>query len=655
MSSIEKMMFADIAGVDTELDAVLGIISSCGCFHMENAAAVRSGSSRSSGKRENPYTSTVKMLSEISVMTGVKLEKADCSDIHDSDADALRDEIRSIRNHVQKLSAEVRKAEEQLNSRSRALEQVLHLSGGEGTGSLNVDFQQIFACTHIKVRFGRIPVDSYEKLPYYDDKNFYFLCYGKEKEYCYGFIFAPVANIEEIDQIFESLYFERIHLPDFVHGNASEAVVELKDDIVKDREKVEQNRKALSDYIEEKRPQLCRYFTKFKTMHDTFELRENVMFINDKFYIVGFVPQSEEERFRKYFEGLKTVSLLMKPCTESGDIETPVKLKNNRFSEPFSMFVDLYGLPAYNDTNPTMFVALTYTLLFGIMFGDLGQGFLLLILGIVLWKWKKMTLGRIMKRLGVSSMIFGTLYGSVFGFEELLDPVYESIFESMGVKPFLPLKAIENLEFVLYAAIGIGVVIILISILINIVMGIKDKNYFRALFSNNGVAGLVFYVSLLLLLLGPMVGLATGGPVYVICLIVLPLVIMFLAEPLGELCRGKGFHIHGSVGDFIASSFFECFEYLLGFATNTLSFVRVGGFVLSHAGMMLVVFSLAEMAGTMSPVVIIIGNLFVMCLEGLLVGIQVLRLEFYEMFSRYYTGGGKAFKPVSVNYDEIIE
>lgn len=650
MASIEKMMFVDIAGLETELDRVLEIISCCGCFHMENAALSHGGGAKSIAKRENPYTATVKMLSEIAVMSGIKLEKTDCSDILDSETEKYRQDIRSIRNRVQKLKADVKKSEENLNSHSRALEQVLHLNGDGGIGSLQVDFEQIFACTHIKVRFGRLPVDSYEKLPYYDDKNFYYLVYGKDAGYYYGFCFTPVSELEETEQIFDSLYFERIHLPDFVHGNAEGAVKNLHESIEKDKDSLETKKKALSDYIEEKRRLLCKLFTKFKAMHDTFDLREKVMMIRDKFYIIGFVPQRDEERFKKYFEDLETVSLIMKPCSESGDIETPVKLRNNKFSEPFSMFVDLYGLPGYNDINPTNFVAITYTLLFGIMFGDLGQGFLVILLGIVLWKWKKMTLGRIMQRLGVSSMIFGTLYGSIFGYEELLDPVYES----MGIT-FLPFKAIHSINTVLYAAIGIGIGIIIISVIINIIMGIKEKNYTRAIFSNNGIAGLVFYCSLLMLLLGPMIGISTGGPVYIICLIVLPLVIMFLREPLGELCHGKGFHIHESLSDFIAANFFECFEFLLGYATNTLSFVRVGGFVLSHAGMMSVVLSLAEMSGTLSPVVMVLGNLFVMALEGLLVGIQVLRLEFYEMFSRYYSGGGKAFKPVSVNYDEIIE
>ena len=500
------------------------------------------------------------------------------------------------------------------------------------------------------MRFGRLPTDSYDKLSYYEDKNFYFLAYGRDKEYVYGFCFAPLSEAEEIDSILESLYFDRIRLPDFVHGSADDAAKALEKNVDEDKNDVESRKMDLADYVEQQRDTLNKYFTKLKKLHDTFELREKVMMIRDKFYIVGFVPEKDSERFKKYFDDLKTVSLVMKPCDENGEIETPVKLKNNKFAEPFSMFVDLYGLPAYNDINPTNFVAITYTLLFGIMFGDLGQGLVILLLGILLWKWKKMTLGRIMERLGVSSMIFGTLYGSVFGYEELLDPMYESL----GIS-FLPFKAIHSINNVLYGAIGIGILIIIISVIVNMIMGFKEKNYTRALFSNNGLAGLVFYCSLLMLLLGGMLGLNVGGPVYVVCLIVLPLIVMFLREPLGDLLKGRGFHIHESVGDFIAANFFECFEFLLGYATNTLSFVRVGGFVLSHAGMMSVVLALANMSGGFSPLVMILGNLFVIALEGLLVGIQVLRLEFYEMFSRYYTGGGKAFKPVTVNYDEIIE
>jgi V/A-type H+-transporting ATPase subunit I len=104
-------------------------------------------------------------------------------------------------------------------------------------------------------------------------------------------------------------------------------------------------------------------------------------------------------------------------------------------------------------------------------------------------------------------------------------------------------------------------------------------------------------------------------------------------------------------GNFFTVTFFEMFEVLLSFISNTVSFLRVGGFVLVHAGMMSVVFTLAQMINSgASVLVIIVGNVLVMGIEGLIVGIQVLRLEFYEMFSRFYGTSGDLFEPVRMTY-----
>ena len=111
---------------------------------------------------------------------------------------------------------------------------------------------------------------------------------------------------------------------------------------------------------------------------------------------------------------------------------------------------------------------------------------------------------------------------------------------------------------------------------------------------------------------------------------------MFLKEPLIRKLEEHGDMFPNGFGAFFVEGFFELFEVVLSFITNTMSFLRVGGFVLSHAGMMLVVYTLAEMVGGFGEIIVLIlGNVFVMCLEGLIVGIQVLRLEFYEMFSRF--------------------
>ena len=101
-----------------------------------------------------------------------------------------------------------------------------------------------------------------------------------------------------------------------------------------------------------------------------------------------------------------------------------------------------------------------------------------------------------------------------------------------------------------------------------------------------------------------------------------------------------------SAGMFLIQGFFELFETLLSYFSNTLSFVRIGAFAVSHAAIMEVVLILAGAEnGSPNWVVIVLGNLFVCGFEGLIVGIQVLRLEYYEMFSRFYKGSGRAFDP----------
>jgi V/A-type H+-transporting ATPase subunit I len=128
--------------------------------------------------------------------------------------------------------------------------------------------------------------------------------------------------------------------------------------------------------------------------------------------------------------------------------------------------------------------------------------------------------------------------------------------------------------------------------------------------------------------------------------VVIPLLVMFLKEAIERKIHHQEMFPDG-FGGFFTEAFFELFEIILSYITNTMSYMRVAGFVLSHAGMMLVVYNLMDMAGAGGPVVFVLGNIFVMALEGLIVGIQVLRLEFYEMFSRYYTGDGIAFKQLN--------
>ena len=175
----------------------------------------------------------------------------------------------------------------------------------------------------------------------------------------------------------------------------------------------------------------------------------------------------------------------------------------------------------------------------------------------------------------------------------------------------------------------------------------KKKNIGEAILSQNGLCGVTFYVAGIGAALGMLTGQHFVNIFYILILIVLPLILMFLKEPLIRKLEEHGEMFPNGFGAFFVEGFFELFEVVLSFITNTMSFLRVGGFVLSHAGMMLVVYTLAEMVGGFGEIIVLIlGNVFVMCLEGLIVGIQVLRLEFYEMFSRYYEGNGIPFKTI---------
>ena len=642
--SIEKMEFVNISGHTKDLNAALVKLSECGCFHIESASKVaKKKSGYTTLKEDNPYTPLLRTLNEISARSGISFKSMDFSDVENDSLASLEKYLSDVSNTLDEYKAAERQAREQLSIHEQAMYQVDHLQG------ITADFQQIFNCEYIKIRLGRLPADSFAKLPYYDDKPFFFIHFTQEQEYYWGMYLAPAAYIEEVEEIFEELYFERTRIPDFVHGDAETASSELHQMVEEDKKEIESCVKQLNEFMLLKTEKLCKIFSRLKTQHDNFDLRNKAVIVNDKFCIVGFVPRKDSERFAEMLSDIESIEVTMQHADVNGKLPPPIKLKDNRFSKPFSLFVEMYGLPSYNGINPTNFVAITYMLLFGIMFGDFGQGVVLAIFGALMGKFKKWAMGPIISRVGISAAIFGLLFGSVFGYEELLDPVYEKL----GIS-FLPIKVMENVAPILVATIAFGVLLIMISILINIVSGIKNKDYENALFSNNGIAGLVFFGSILGGLVGTLLGTKVFSVPYVLLLIVLPLILMFMREPLACMVKGKKYKMEGGVVDFIAANFFEVFEFLLSYVSNSLSFVRVGGFAISHASMMLVVMALAKgMSGAASPFMVVFGNVFVMGIEALLVCIQAMRLEFYELFGRFYDDGGLEYKPKVVDYDTM--
>jgi V/A-type H+-transporting ATPase subunit I len=305
----------------------------------------------------------------------------------------------------------------------------------------------------------------------------------------------------------------------------------------------------------------------------------------------------------------------------------------------------MYGLPSYNEIDPTALLSISYILMFGIMFGDAGHGLILFIGGLLFYKLKKMDLGAIVASAGLSAIVFGFMYGEMFGSHAFLER-YEF------TKRLIVIEPMRDINTILIATIALGAIIILISMLVNIINAVKSRNWGRFLFDQNGLSGMVLYISALALIVRMLLNLGELPSWFTWVLIILPLALIFLKEPLTHLLQRKKDWMPKNKGEFFLESFFELFEIILSYATNTISFVRLGAFALGHASMMSVVFILAGMtSGAGTVIAHVAGNVLVICLEGLIVGIQALRLEFYEMFSRYYTGDGREFK--SIKYSNL--
>ncbi|WP_312642953.1 V-type ATPase 116kDa subunit family protein [Hydrogenoanaerobacterium sp.] len=640
--SIEKMTLVQITGHVDALDEVLRKCSDLGRFHPEQPAQL---SDKVGGftqmTEENPYKVRLNRIIDIGLSAGIPL-KYDASVNKRIATDAVDHFLNSFHEELAVLSERKRALTATIEQGQNALVQLRHLA------TLDVSLDDLFACEFLKIRFGRIPIDSYKKLAYYKDRLFFFMSLSEGSTYNWGMYITTLGHEAEVDDIFSSLYFERIRIPE-VHATPGVAKQMFEETLAKDKAELEQVNNHLVELVKENQEKFLDIYSTIRFLNESFDLRRYVSAYKNQFHLTGFLPVRDEKSFAASIETIAHAHVEFKPHDSDKRLVTPTKLRNCRLFQPFEMFVDMYGTPSYNEIDPTPFVGITYTLLFGIMFGDVGQGLVIALLGALLWKFKKMSLGRVMTRIGISAACFGMVYGSVFGMEHLLDPFYTNVL-GLHEKPVEVMNPLTINNLLLFA-IGLGILLIIISMATNIIIGLKNKDFEKAIFSNNGVAGMVFYVSILIGVLS----MFTGGeslftPAYILAFIVAPILVIFLKHPLGKLAKGnKHIKPEDGIGSFILEGVFELFEVALSFVTNTMSFLRVGGFIISHAGMMAVVITLTEMmTGSGSIVTMIIGNAFVMALEGFIVGIQALRLEFYEMFSRYFEGQGKPFRPIVI-------
>ncbi len=369
--------------------------------------------------------------------------------------------------------------------------------------------------------------------------------------------------------------------------------------------------------------------------------------VSKLYCISGWTPEEKLPELRALIEQSTEGSGVMEviPAEQDASVqagleEVPVKLRGGPLAKAFQMLVCNFGIPDYHEIDPTLFVGLTFTLFFGYMFGDVGQGLVLFLAGLWMRFGKKSTqflrdASPLLMVCGISAVCFGFAYGSVFGSENLLPHLWLNPLQERGITE------------VLMTAVGIGIVVSSVAILINIVNHFLARRYFEGVFDRFGLLGLLFYwLALGVGLTSVKTGrLATSG----IVVIGIPLLLLALRGPLARLLHRD--EEHGGLLNLILGCLLDLMETITGYMSGTVSFVRIGAFAISHAALCLAIYSIVRMlkslpGGSLYSLLIIIGgNLLVIGFEGMVAMIQGLRLEYYELFGKFYHGTGVAYKP----------
>lgn len=629
---IEKMKFLTITGPKDDIDRVMNQYLEKYEFHMENAMTeLNSVHSLKPFVEINPYKETLGMAESLldKLLPGIIPSGKSFSL---KDADAVISQADASIQHLMKQTKALNLKMDELEKKLDAIEPFR---------LLNYDLRKILSFQFVKFRFGKISHEHFKKFlnHIYDELSAVFIECDRDADYVWGVYFTPATSAVKVDAVFSSLHFEQIYIPDDYEGTPDMVYRKLQEDKKNLRMERKKVTTATRYALNENGGDILQAYKILKDYSENFDIRKLAACTKGTkqglvFYILcGWMSEDDTLCLQKEVESDPNVYCIIENTHEDELSKPPTKLKNPKIFKPFEMFIKMYGLPAYTEMDPTIFIALTYTFIFGIMFGDVGQGVCLIAAGFLLYKYKKMNLGAIVSIAGIWSTVFGFLYGSVFGFEETIHPIWR--------------KPMDDIMSTLILAIGFGVFLILFAMILNIINGIRTKDMKKILFDASGLAGFLCYSSTIACVVLAATGHDIPAKPILFTIIGLPLACIFLKEPLSRLVEHKPdvFPPEGKAMFFV-ESFVELFDVVLSYATNTISFVRIGAFALSHAGMMGVVLTLAHAEGG-SPnfLIIILGNILVTGLEGLVVGIQVLRLEYYEMFSRFYSGTGKEFKP----------
>ncbi|HEY9151734.1 MAG TPA: V-type ATPase 116kDa subunit family protein [Anaerolineales bacterium] len=644
-----------------DLLAVTKVLSTYGVFHQtdSNYPGVASGSANTWQENAASYAALERRIQI--VMQGLSIDEGGPPS---SEFDAMV-EVEKIRPALEEIEGQVKAASDQLSGEKKRLEQLESiLRQLEPVAEVDLDVSALRNSRYVHSTLGLIPAANVDRLQTSLARvPHVFLNLRSDADKAVVLLVGSQTNSDVLERAARSAYLNPLIVPEEYKGTPANIIQSLHQSIDEAQHSIADAKESLSKLAETHRQQLRDLSWQVHTSRVLSDAIVRYGQLKHTYVVTGWVPVDDLDGLTTRLRAAsKEILIESLPTARYGEnLNVPVALSTNKFLRPFQMLVNTYARPLYGELDPTLLMAITFPLLYGAMFGDLGQGLILLVLGLLIhnkiFAKGMQSLGLLIAYCGASAAVFGYLYGSIFGFEgQSIDTYLHFHFEPLWISP------IENILSILSLAIDVGIVLLLFAFLLGIFNNIRSKDWAHLIFGHTGLVALAFYISFLALL-GGFLGNTAIAPRVAVAISKLPLPFTAIALVFGILVMFSGFFrnlveghrplVEGKgVGGFLmffVQSFMDVFETVISMLSNTLSFVRVGAFAVAHGGLSLAIFSLAGTEPNVKFwIVILIGNIIIVGLEGLIVGIQTMRLHYYELFGKFFTGGGMRFEPLKV-------
>lgn len=639
----ERMTEVEIEVPDRFASRVTELLANEGFLQMEDISHLSAsvGSSRSTDWQAKAiqFANLEKQLSD--TMKSLEIDAGEPSEKRIkmvSDPTVLKPFADQLAQEVQESSHKLIEAQKKIDQLQHNIDLLQPLS------DVDVPIDRIRNRRYIYSILGTMPAEKIERFKTSMAKiPFALLVLKQIGDQAIVLLFGSRQNKDYLRRAARSAYLSGIDLSDSYQGTPAKIIDTLKEEIKALQAQIG-NISQEVEKIRIKRAQRVKdLFWHVRYSRLMSEALMNYGKLKKGYLVAGWLPTNRLDEMINYLQEIST-EILVEVKEDSRDKEVrgmPILLDKTGFQNGFQKLVTTYGLPSYNELNPTLLLMLTFPLIFGAMFGDVGQGMILAVAGVLLMtkKIKKLKrfapLGSVIFLCGLVAMIFGFLFGSVFGMEDVIPAVWQH-----------PMNNIMSLLLITGAG---GVLLLSVANVLALINDFHQRHWIHFFFNSKGLAGLVMYWSLIGIVLSLVIkDFPISKGVFFLTAAVSGIMV-FLSGFMERFIEKKKPYFEGGPFVYFIQSFFELFETVIGYLSNSLSYVRIGAFAAAHAGLTSVFFILAELVSPTKGfgywLVIVFGNIFVIGFEGMIVSIQTLRLEYYEFFSKFFSGSGRKYTP----------